>query len=103
MTVKHSQKFGIALDVLKYGGRVRRGIWGPEGWFVYMPVPNTIQNLEFIQRMQSLPPLVKRAFADRPRPIHFRDELSIVSSDMVISGYSPSAADALAEDWEILD
>jgi len=60
--------------------------------------------------MQSLPQSVKDEFQrrfDDPNQqidaIYYNNQLALVSLSNVITGWSPSTSDALAEDWMILD
>lgn len=92
---------GMAIEALKAGKRVCRAGWNGKGLFVFMQVPATIPP-EVIPKMQSLPESVKEEFAARGGSISYSNQLALVKPDGQISGWAPSASDALAEDWIIL-
>lgn len=101
--------FGEAIEALKNGQMVRRGFWEQSGEFVFMQVPATI-NKEIVPKMQSLPESVKAEFEKRFNnpdlqidAIYYHNQLAIVSASNLISGYSPSVSDVLAEDWLIIE
>lgn len=94
--------FTEALVALKAGKRVARNGWNGKGMFVFMQVPSEI-GTEIIPRMQSLPEFVKNEFVMRGQPIRYSNQLAIVKADNEINGWAPSVADALADDWTILD
>lgn len=101
--------FGDAILALKQGKRVARNGWNGKGLFVFMQVPSTI-NKEIVPKMQSLPQSVKdefvRRFEDESSQIdsiYYDNQLALVNPSNLITGWSPSTSDALAEDWVILD
>lgn len=99
--------FGTAIEAVKQGKRITREGWNGKGMFVFMQVPSTIPK-DVVPKMQSLPDSVKNEFMRRfwdedSDVIQYTDQLAIVYQNNVISGWSPSCADVLAEDWEILD
>lgn len=94
--------FGYAVDALKQGKRVARAGWNGKGMFVFRQVPAEIPS-DVIPNMQSLPNSVKAEFGRRGGSIRYSDQLALVKPDNSISGWAPSTADSLAEDWEILD
>lgn len=100
-------KFGEAVEALQKGEMVQRKSWA-EGTFVFRQVPSSIP-LETIPKMQSLPEKVKEEFVRRSTitawqvsGIYYSNQLAIVDISNLIQGYSPSAADALAEDWVVV-
>ena len=105
--------FGQAIEALKEGKMVRRTGWNGKGLFVFMQVPSQI-GIDVVPKMQSLPQSVKDEFMRRKESASSAEELSnhysitysnqmaIVYPNNAISGWAPSASDALAEDWEIL-
>ena len=101
--------FGQAVEALKKGEMVRRTYWDNPKVFVFMQVPATIGK-DIVPKMQSLPQSVKVEFQrrfDNPSEqvdsIYYNDQLAIVNTSNLISGYSPSSSDALAEDWVVLN
>lgn len=101
--------FGQAIEALKAGKRVAREGWNGKGLFVFMQVPAKIGK-EIVPKMQSLPPLVKDEFqrrfenpSDQIDAIYYDNQLALVNPSNLITGWSPSTSDALAEDWTILD
>lgn len=100
--------FGEAIEALKKGGRVQRTGWNGIGLFVFRQVPATITK-DIVPNMQSLPQSVKDEFIRRFKDescqidaIYYDDQLALVNTSNLITGWSPSTADALAEDWVIL-
>jgi len=103
----YGNSFGQAIDALKSGKMAKRQGHG-ENTFVFMQVPSTI-NKEVVPKMTSLPQSVKdefeRRFNDKQLQvcdISYSNQLAIVNSSNLITGYSPSPEDALADDWVIL-
>lgn len=101
--------FGEAIKAAKEGKRITRGGWNGKGLFVFMQVPSEI-NKDIVPRMQSLPQSVKDEFQrrfDSPEEqissIYYSNQLALVNPSNLITGWSPSVSDALAEDWAILD
>lgn len=101
--------FGQVVEALKQGKRVQRTGWNGKGLFVFMQVPSTI-NREIVPKMQSLPQSVKDEFERRfndPNEqidsIYYDNQLALVNQSNLITGWSPSTTDALADDWVILD
>jgi hypothetical protein len=94
--------FGQSIEALKKGCRVARKGWNGKCMFIFLQVPASIP-ADIIPKMQSLPESVKAEFATRGGFIHYSNQIVLVKPNNNINGWSPSAADALAEDWEILD
>ena len=101
--------FGKAIEALKEGKRVERLGWNGKGLFVFMQVPATI-NRVIVSKMQSLPQTVKDEFEKRfnddkqkLHSIYYDNQLALVGSSNIITGWSPSTSDALSEDWVVLD
>ena len=97
--------FGKALEILKEGGMVARHGWNGKGLFVFMQVPSEIPS-DVVPKMQSLPDKVKDKFIDRfgdeafqIDAIYYSNQLALVNTSNLITGWSPSTSDALAEDW----
>jgi hypothetical protein len=98
--------FGGAIEALKAGKRVTRKGWNGKGLFVFMQVPANIP-ADVVPRMQSLPQSVKeevyrRANEGGSGELSYCNQLALVKPNNEINGWAPSAADALAEDWEIV-
>lgn len=99
--------FGHAIEALKAGKRVCRVGWNGKGLFVFMQVPAQIA-AEVVPRMTSLPQSVKDEISRRaqdggPDGLSYSNQLALVKPDNSVNGWAPSAADALAEDWTVLD
>lgn len=94
--------FGDAIEALKEGKRVSREGWNGKEMFVFRQVPSEIPQ-RVIPLMQSLPDSVKEEFVRRQHDINYSDQLALVKADSSISGWSPSVADCIAEDYIILD
>lgn len=100
--------FGQAIEALKLGSKVYREGWNGKGLFVFMQIPATIPK-EVVPNMQSLPQSVKDEFERRfndpneqINAIYYSNQLALVNPSNLITGWSPSTSDALAEDWQIL-
>jgi hypothetical protein len=100
MTTNHT--FGEAVEAGKAGKRIAREGWNGKGLFVFVQVPSTIED-SIIPKMQSLPQSVKDEFAKRGGAIHYSNQWGLVDTQNRINGWAPSASDALATDWIILD
>ena len=101
--------FGQAIEALKEGKKVQRTGWNGKGLFVFMQVPSSI-NREIVPKMQSLPQSVKDEFERRfndPNEqidaIYYDNQLALVNPSNLITGWSPSVSDSLANDWIVLD
>ena len=98
--------FGKAIEALKEGKRVARNGWNGKGLFVFQQVPAVIGS-EIVPKMQSLPQSVKDRFKEvfeegAVHSILYTNQLALVNYN-IVTGWSPSTSDALAEDWVILD
>jgi len=105
LTGNTALSFGQAIDLLKDGKMVTRQGWNGKDLFVFMQVPATIQK-EIVPKMQSLPDAVKEQFQkrfDTPSEqidaIYYSNQLALVSKSNMITGWTPSTSDALANDW----
>lgn len=103
--------FGEAIELVKEGGMIQRTGWNGNGLFVFMQVPSEIPHT-VIPGMQSLPDSVKDEFIRRLNDesdnridpevvisIRYDNQLALVDRNNLITGWSPSTSDALAEDW----
>jgi hypothetical protein len=106
---KGCYNFAEAIEALKNGLIVKRAGWNGNDGFVFMQVPSVIGK-DIVPKMQSLPDSVKAEFERRFNDasfqidaIYYNDQLAIVNSSNLISSYSPSVSDALAEDWIIIE
>ena len=94
---------GEAISALKEGKMVRRSGWNGKGLFVFMQVPSVI-HIDTVPKMQSLPQSVKDEFKQREgATISYQNQMAIVYPDNSIHGWAPSASDALAGDWEVIN
>lgn len=108
--------FGEALIAMREGKRVARKGWNGKGLFVFMQIPSAIP-ISTVPKMQSLPDSVKNEFLHRNEannvegreinPMHnmirYSNQFALVDTNNMITGWAPSASDANAEDWVILD
>lgn len=101
-------EFQIAINALKEGKMVTRQGWNGKGMFVFMQVPSEISK-DIVPKMQSLPPAVKAEFQKRfddpnqqINAIYYSNQLALVNTSNLITGWSPSVSDVLSEDWEVL-
>ena len=107
--IKQNQTFGEAIAEVKKGKMIARDGWNGKGLFVFMQVPSEIGK-EIVPKMQSLPQAVKdefvRRFEDENEQISsifYNDQLALVNTSNLISGWSPSTNDAMAEDWIVYE
>lgn len=119
-----SRNFGGAVQALVGGKMITRKGWNGKDLFVFMQVPSII-SLDIVSKMQSLPQAVKNEFIRRRsqeleyvektshllkdrlaitqyQNIAYNNQLALVYPDNTITGWSPSASDALAVDWLVL-
>lgn len=94
--------FGDAIAALKAGKRVCRAGWEGKGLFVFMQVPARIP-ANIVPNMQSLPDSVKAELGRRGQDLRYSNQMALVKPDSRINGWAPSAGDALAEDWMVLE
>ena len=101
-------EFGKAIEAVKAGKLITRSGWNGKGLFVFMQVPSVVSK-EIVPKMQSLPQAVKDEFQrrfDSPQEqisdIYYSNQLALVNTSNLITGWAPSTSDALAEDWVIL-
>ena len=102
-------KFENVIEAIRNGSPVRRQSWGQNKKFIFRQVPSIIP-ADIVQKMQSLPEPVKKNFAktfldekQQIKEIYYDNQIALVGMSMLISAYAFSAADILAEDWEIVD
>jgi hypothetical protein len=102
-----SMTFGEAIEHLNEGRLVQRSGWNGKGLFVFRQADATISSA-IVPKMQSLPQLVKdeftRRFNDETQQIdaiYYHNQLALVGSSNLISGWAPSVSDALADDWQL--
>lgn len=110
--------FGEALEAMKKGKAITRKEWADS--FVFMQNPSNIPKIN-VQHMRSLPKDVKQEFDDRFSrnakevitwdelhlndgigEIVYRDQFAKVNNYNVVTGWTASITDILAEDWKIL-
>lgn len=90
---------GQAISLMKEGKMVTRKGWNGKGLFVFMQVPSVIEE-SIVPKMQSLPSYVKEELSKRGGSISYSNQMALVDTENRISGWAPSASDAIAEDWE---
>jgi len=81
---------------------IQRSGWNGKGMFAFMQVPAVIET-EIIPKMQSLPQSVKDEFVKRGGKISYSNQVALVNTDNMITGWNPSVTDTLAEDWIIYE
>jgi len=108
-TANQSVSFGKAVEALKQGKRVQRKGWNGKGLFIFEQVPSSVP-AEIVPKMTSLPQSVKDEFKRRfegaemtDGSIKYSNQVAVVKPNNEINGWSPSTADALADDWIVLD
>lgn len=96
--------FSAALIALKEGRRISRAQWTglQTGSFIFRQIPATIPH-ENIEKMQSLPEMVKAELIKRGDTIQYQDQIAMVHLDSTIVGWAAKPDDILANDWIILD
>jgi len=110
-TAKPLVSFGTAIKALKQGKRACRKGWNGKGLFIFEQMPSSVP-AEIVPVMTSLPQSVKNEFKKRFEAdpdssnnwgINYHNQIALVKPNNDINGWSPSTADALAEDWIVLD
>lgn len=102
--------FGHVREALVAGRMASRKGWDGKNMFVFRQVPSTVPQ-EFVPKMSSLPAAVKKEFARREADtecdcggsLKYSNQLAIVDMKNNIQSWSPSTADALADDWLIFE
>lgn len=84
--------FSSALLFLKEGRRVARTGWNGKGMFIFLVPGSTF--------IVNRPPLL--GIFPEGTEVNYHGHIDIRSADGMISPWTPSQADMLAEDWEIL-
>lgn len=94
--------FGQAIEALNQGKMIQRTSWNDKDLFVFKQAVSSIRK-DIIPNMQLLPQLVKDEFEKRTNYnfIYYANQLALVDKTNLITGWSPSPSDALAEDWVI--
>lgn len=93
--------FGMAVRGADSGKRIARCSW-EKGTWVFRQVPSEIE-IAVVPKMTSLPEPVRQEFLRRGLPLSYRNQLALVDSANRIQGWTPTAADLLAQDWKVLD
>lgn len=94
--------FGVAIEVLKFGGAIRRSGWNGKGMFVVKQVPSVISET-IIPKMQSLPQSAKDLLMAREdKTIRYSNQMLIIHPDGRADSWVPSSSDIFATDWEIV-
>jgi hypothetical protein len=85
--------FGLAIEALKLGHRVRRVGWNGKGMFIFL-VPGSVFKV-------NRPPLL--GIYPEGTEIHYHSHVDLRNADGIIVPWNPSQTDMLAEDWEIVE
>lgn len=106
-TAKTMFNFGVALAALNDGKRVRRSNWHGNKKFIFRQVPSEVP-ANIVPKMSSLPQSVKDYFVmtfqeEQIDAIYYSDQIAVVGHGNLITSWSPSTSDAMAEDWIIMD
>lgn len=99
--------FGQAIKALNDGKRVRRNDWGEESKFIFRQVPSQVP-ADVVSKMSSLPQSVKDYFKttfenEQIDAIYYSNQIAHVGLSNMVTSWSPSTTDAMAEDWIVLD
>ena len=87
--------FGEALEALKRGDRVTRKAWNGTGMFLWLMEEADVKR-EWLKE-----PGIIKACGDNPT-IHCLGSIRMKTADgSVLTGWTPSQPDMLAEDWKI--
>lgn len=99
---------GKAVEAIHEGKMARRKEWNPD-FFIFKQVPSEVKK-DIVPKMQSLPQSVKDAFERRfndPNEqidaIYYSNQVALVQQSNLITAYTPTVIDLLANDWEIFD
>ena len=85
--------FSEALDLIKQGKKLTRTNWNGKGMFVYL-----VAGSEFEVNRAPL-----NAMYEMGTKIKYRPHIDLKAADGTCGVWSISNADALAEDWEIVE
>lgn len=93
--------FGEALEALKKGYRIARNGWGNPISFIYLSKGSTPA---LPQRETTIDGISDHLFdlGDEDTVIRLPGITALAGNGVIHTGLSPSPADILAEDWEIL-
>ena len=88
--------FGQAIEALKHGERVQRGIWNARGMFLWL-MPEADVKAEWCKE-----PVLKKLAEDNGGEIHCLGTIRMYTEEKsVLTGWLASQSDMLAEDWQI--
>jgi hypothetical protein len=90
-TMNELFNFGVALQILKNGGRATRAGWNGKGLFVYMVPANSYPAQTG----------VAKAYFGEGAMVPYNAYMAVKNVDGTVSTWAPSGSDALAEDWSI--
>jgi hypothetical protein len=99
--------FGQAIEALNQGKRTRRKNWRKEAKFIFRQVPSEVP-AKFVPNMSSLPQTVKDYFEktfneEQIDAIYYDNQVALVGPSNLITNWSPSIVDSMANDWIVLD
>ncbi|OJV19880.1 MAG: hypothetical protein BGO30_07325 [Bacteroidetes bacterium 41-46] len=97
---------GSAVQALKNGLMVKREGWD-EDMFIFRQVPTLVDKV-IVPVMTSLPHSVKCEFERRINAvdspisgIDYSNQIALVQQGNMVTAYSPTIIDLLAEDWDV--
>lgn len=96
--------FGKMIDQLKVIPKdsiaFRKG-WNGKNMFIFIRPAETLQ-VDFIEKVKSLPDKVKKVLVEKGKPVEFLPYLCMFTADgKIINGWLASQTDLLANDWQI--
>ena len=94
--------FGAAIEAAKAGKRIARKGWNGKNMFVFCR-PETVVPKHVVPKMNSLPKIVLDILVARNEDVTFDQHWCISTVQGTLAQWNASAADALSEDWVILD
>lgn len=100
--------FGQALESIKEGGLLKRQPWGSV-MAVFQRPEDTIPLQVVVENVRSLPQSVKDFLSKQgtkspETPVIFTSYLCSVNyNGYIMNGWTPSNADMMADDWEIIN
>lgn len=90
--------FGMAIDAMKSGRKVRRGWWADKGMYIWIMPGSTVKGCKNIADPHLAD--IDRAEGE----IRFTDSIRMrTSTGEVLTGWAASQIDILAEDWMVVE
>lgn len=95
--------FGQMIDQLKGlpndSIAFRKG-WNGKNMFIFIRPYDTLQ-VDFIDKVKSLPKKVKKMLVEKGKPVEFLPYLCMFTDGKIVNGWLASQTDLLANDWQI--